>query len=38
MKYHTRCGSLRGKKWVMRRECLTPQYSTKWHSLPSIKC
>ncbi|ASI25768.1 TPA: DUF4113 domain-containing protein [Klebsiella pneumoniae] len=22
----------------MRRECLTPQYSTKWHSLPSIKC
>ncbi|EIM6092655.1 hypothetical protein LNM89_005070 [Escherichia coli] len=22
----------------MRRECLTPQYSTKWHSLPSPRC
>jgi DNA polymerase V len=26
------------QKWDMRREFLTPQYSTKWHSLPRIKC
>ncbi|QQK62709.1 DUF4113 domain-containing protein (plasmid) [Shewanella sp. LC6] len=24
--------------YAVRRECLTPQYSTKWHNLPSIKC
>lgn len=26
------------QKWAMRREFLTPQYSTKWHCLPRIKC
>ncbi|WP_445772907.1 Y-family DNA polymerase [Shewanella sp.] len=26
------------QKWSMRRELLTPQYTTKWDSLPKIKC
>ncbi len=26
------------QKWVMRREFLTPQYSTRWDCIPSIKC
>jgi DNA polymerase V len=26
------------QKWAMRRDFLTPQYTTKWHSLPQIKC
>ncbi|MBO1895793.1 Y-family DNA polymerase, partial [Shewanella sp. BF02_Schw] len=25
-------------KWSMRRDLLTPQYTTKWLSVPSIKC
>lgn len=25
-------------KWAMRRELLTPQYTTNWKSLPLIKC
>ncbi|WP_119977929.1 Y-family DNA polymerase [Shewanella algidipiscicola] len=25
-------------KWMMRRDLLTPQYTTKWHSVPQIKC
>ncbi|MCE9685816.1 Y-family DNA polymerase [Shewanella sp. AS16] len=25
-------------KWAMRRDLLTPQYTTKWSSLPNIKC
>jgi DNA polymerase V len=25
-------------KWAMRRELLTPQYTTNWKSLPTIKC
>ncbi|QYJ80463.1 Y-family DNA polymerase [Shewanella acanthi] len=26
------------QKWAMRREFLTPQYSTRWDCIPSIKC
>ncbi|MCS6176185.1 Y-family DNA polymerase [Shewanella baltica] len=26
------------QKWAMRRDLLTPQYTTKWHCLPEIKC
>jgi DNA polymerase V len=26
------------QKWAMRRDFLSPQYTTKWHSLPQIKC
>ena len=26
------------QKWAMRREFLTPQYSTRWQCLPRIKC
>ena len=26
------------QKWAMRRELLTPQYTTKWDCLPRIKC
>jgi DNA polymerase V len=26
------------QKWAMRRDLLTPQYSTQWKCLPSIKC
>ena len=25
-------------KWAMRRELLTPQYTTQWQSIPAIKC
>jgi DNA polymerase V len=25
-------------QWAMRREFLTPQYTTSWTSLPYIKC
>ena len=25
-------------KWGMRRDRLTPQYTTKWNDLPKIKC
>jgi DNA polymerase V len=25
-------------KWAMRRDLLTPQYTTKWLSVPHIKC
>ena len=25
-------------KWGMKRELLTPQYTTKWHDLPLVKC
>ncbi|UTV26401.1 Y-family DNA polymerase [Photobacterium atrarenae] len=25
-------------KWAMRREYLTPQYTTKWRDLPRVKC
>ncbi|MGL4641138.1 MAG: DUF4113 domain-containing protein, partial [Shewanella sp.] len=25
-------------KWAMRRDLLTPQYTTKWHSIPRVKC
>lgn len=25
-------------KWAMRRDLLTPQYTTKWRSLPRVKC
>tara|TARA_R110001592_G_scaffold159728_1_gene391404 strand:+ start:1697 stop:1984 length:288 start_codon:yes stop_codon:yes gene_type:complete len=25
-------------KWSMRRDLLTPQYTTKWLCVPSIKC
>ncbi|MFA0555787.1 Y-family DNA polymerase [Vibrio sp. 10N.222.55.A1] len=27
-----------GQKWGMRREMLTPHYTTKWQDLPVIKC
>jgi DNA polymerase V len=26
------------QKWSMRRDLLTPQYTTNWKSLPAIKC
>jgi DNA polymerase V len=26
------------QKWAMRRDLLTPQYSTQWKCLPKIKC
>ncbi|WP_372871893.1 Y-family DNA polymerase [Shewanella sp.] len=26
------------QKWAMRRELLTPQYTTNWHHLPAIRC
>ncbi|EKF9076042.1 Y-family DNA polymerase [Vibrio cholerae] len=26
------------QKWAMRREMLSPQYTTRWHDLPKIKC
>lgn len=26
------------QKWTMRRELLTPQYTTDWGCLPQIKC
>ncbi|MGM2671590.1 DUF4113 domain-containing protein, partial [Bacillus cereus group sp. Bce026] len=26
------------QKWAMRREMLSPQYYTRWHDLPKIKC
>jgi DNA polymerase V len=26
------------QKWSMRRQLLTPQYTTKWDNLPKIKC
>ncbi len=26
------------KKWEMRREMLTPQYTTRWQDIPKIKC
>jgi DNA polymerase V len=26
------------KKWAMRRDMLTPQYTTKWKDLPQIRC
>lgn len=26
------------QKWAMRRELLTPQYTTNWASIPKIKC
>ncbi|GGN20678.1 DNA polymerase V subunit UmuC [Shewanella putrefaciens] len=26
------------QKWAMRRDLLTPQYTTKWRSVPCIKC
>ncbi|WP_083758339.1 DUF4113 domain-containing protein [Shewanella halifaxensis] len=25
-------------KWGMRREMLTPQYTTRWKDIPLIKC
>ncbi|RPA22850.1 DUF4113 domain-containing protein, partial [Shewanella frigidimarina] len=25
-------------KWAMRRDLLTPQYTTKWRCVPQIKC
>lgn len=25
-------------KWGMKRELLTPQYTTKWNDLPLVKC
>jgi DNA polymerase V len=27
-----------GQKWAMRRELLTPQYTTNWRHLPRIRC
>ncbi|MBJ6888702.1 DUF4113 domain-containing protein, partial [Vibrio cholerae] len=24
--------------WAMRREMLSPQYTTRWQDLPKIKC
>jgi DNA polymerase V len=27
-----------GKKWAMRRELLSPRYTTAWHHLPKIQC
>ncbi|SQD80686.1 protein of unknown function [Moritella yayanosii] len=26
------------KKWAMRRNMLTPQYTTKWLDLPKVRC
>ena len=26
------------QKWLMRRELLTPQYTTNWHHIPDISC
>jgi len=26
------------KKWEMRRNMLTPQYTTKWLDLPKVRC
>ncbi|HCZ9566302.1 TPA: DUF4113 domain-containing protein, partial [Vibrio cholerae] len=26
------------QKWAMRRDMLTPQYTTRWQDLPKIKC
>lgn len=26
------------QKWHMRRDMLTPQYTTKWRDVPVIKC
>ncbi|NMS01435.1 DUF4113 domain-containing protein, partial [Vibrio parahaemolyticus] len=26
------------QKWSMRRQMLTPQYTTRWVDLPKIKC
>ncbi|WP_462055521.1 DUF4113 domain-containing protein, partial [Vibrio cholerae] len=26
------------QKWAMRREMLSPQYTTRWKDLPKIKC
>lgn len=26
------------EKWAMRRQFLTPQYTTKWHDIPKINC
>ncbi|PKH02023.1 DNA polymerase V subunit UmuC [Psychromonas sp. MB-3u-54] len=26
------------EKWAMRRQFLTPQYTTKWHDIPKIHC
>ncbi|QSX31490.1 DUF4113 domain-containing protein [Shewanella cyperi] len=26
------------QKWAMRRQLLTPQYTTNWHHLPRISC
>ncbi|WP_425439639.1 DUF4113 domain-containing protein [Photobacterium proteolyticum] len=26
------------QKWAMRRKLLTPQYTTQWADIPSIKC
>ncbi|EPO0038344.1 DUF4113 domain-containing protein, partial [Vibrio cholerae] len=26
------------QKWAMRREMLSPQYTTRWQDLPKIKC
>ncbi|OJI25056.1 DNA polymerase V subunit UmuC [Vibrio vulnificus] len=25
-------------KWEMRREMLTPQYTTRWRDLPKVRC
>ncbi|MGF1687454.1 Y-family DNA polymerase [Photobacterium japonica] len=25
-------------KWTMRRDRLTPQYTTRWHDIPTIRC
>ncbi|AUL98720.1 Y-family DNA polymerase [Vibrio vulnificus] len=27
-----------GSKWEMRREMLTPQYTTRWRDLPKVRC
>ena len=26
------------EKWEMRRQFLTPQYTTNWHDIPKIRC
>ena len=26
------------QKWAMRRQFLTPQYTTNWHDIPKIRC
>jgi DNA polymerase V len=26
------------EKWAMRRQFLTPQYTTTWHDIPKIHC